>query len=115
MNKLIVGFFLQKYETEKSPRHNCHTWQKEAAGVLEARVADALGRAVGHLLTRNIKLINKHKHFFVAFEGIVLSVNTRGWFAYSLFVVKMHMWQDQYFYSTAAFHKGGDTGFLQVK
>ena len=43
MNKLIVGFFLQKHEAEKSPTHNCHTWQKEAAGVLEAGVADALG------------------------------------------------------------------------
>jgi hypothetical protein len=42
MNKLVVGFFLQKYKTEEASTHNCYTWQKETARVLEARVADAL-------------------------------------------------------------------------
>ena len=49
MNKLVVGIFFEEDEAEEAAADDGDTWHEEAAGVLHAGVADALGRAVRYL------------------------------------------------------------------
>ena len=49
MNKLVVGIFFQEDEAEEAAADDGDSWHEEAAGVLHAGVADALGRAVRYL------------------------------------------------------------------
>ena len=46
MDKLVVGVLLQEDEAEQAAADDRHPWQEEAAGVLQARVADPFSRAV---------------------------------------------------------------------